>query len=376
MVAALTADDEERETDFAEIMNDLSTLDVSFQEVVHSALTGNSEVAKHQRFAENRMDTHKNAPMTPKGREAMVRFVVDGGLSKAAAARQFNTTPKTVAKWVARFRAEGVDGLRDRSSRPHSLPSQTAPATSAAIATLRRQRHTGKQIAAEVGVSPATVSRILRRLGLNRIRDLEPVEPVRRYEREKPGEMIHIDIKKLGRINGVGHRITGDRRGQSNLRARGQGPGWEYVHVCIDDHSRIAFAQVLPNERKQSAIRFLKAALAHYASLGISVERVMTDNGSCYKSFAFRRACKRLGLKHIRTRPYTPKTNGKAERFIQTSLREWAYARAYQHSRQRREQLAPWLHRYNWHRPHAGIGAKTPISRLRITEDNLLRLHS
>jgi len=322
------------------------------------------------------MDTHKNAPMTPKGREAMVRFVVDGGLSKAAAARQFNTTPKTVAKWVARFRAEGVDGLRDRSSRPHSLPSQTAPATSAAIATLRRQRHTGKQIAAEVGVSPATVSRILRRLGLNRIRDLEPVEPVRRYEREKPGEMIHIDIKKLGRINGVGHRITGDRRGQSNLRARGQGPGWEYVHVCIDDHSRIAFAQVLPNERKQSAIRFLKAALAHYASLGISVERVMTDNGSCYKSFAFRRACKRLGLKHIRTRPYTPKTNGKAERFIQTSLREWAYARAYQHSRQRREQLAPWLHRYNWHRPHAGIGAKTPISRLRITEDNLLRLHN
>jgi transposase InsO family protein/DNA-binding transcriptional regulator YiaG len=350
-------------------------LAVSFQEVVHSTLTGNSEVAKHQRFAENRMDTHKNAPMTPKGREAMVRFVVDGGLSKAAAARQFNTTPKTVAKWVARFRAEGVDGLRDRSSRPHSLPSQTAPATSAAIATLRRQRHTGKQIAAEVGVSPATVSRILRRLGLNRIRDLEPVEPVRRYEREKPGEMIHIDIKKLGRINGVGHRITGDRRGQSNLRARGQGPGWEYVHVCIDDHSRIAFAQVLPNERKQSAIRFLKAALAHYASLGISVERVMTDNGSCYKSFAFRRACKRLGLKHIRTRPYTPKTNGKAERFIQTSLREWAYARAYQHSRQRREQLAPWLHRYNWHRPHAGIGAKTPISRLRITEDNLLRLH-
>jgi transposase InsO family protein len=241
---------------------------------------------------------------------------------------------------------------------------------------LRHQRYTGKQIAAEVGVSPATVSRILRRLGLNRIRDLDPAEPVRRYEREKPGEMIHIDIKKLGRINGIGHRITGDRRGQSNLRARGLGPGWEYVHVCIDDHSRVAFAQVMPNERKQSAIRFLKAALAYYAGLGIKVERVMTDNGSCYKSFAFRRACNRLGLKHIRTKPYTPKTNGKAERFIQTSLREWAYARAYQHSSQRRDQLAGWLHRYNWHRPHTGIGAKTPISRLGLTEDNLLRLHS
>jgi len=160
----------------------------------------------------------------------------------------------------------------------HSLPSQTPPATSAAIGALRHQRYTGKQIAAEVGVSPATVSRILRRLGLNRIRDLDPAEPVRRYEREKPGEMIHIDIKKLGRINGIGHRITGDRRGQSNLRARGLGPGWEYVHVCIDDHSRVAFAQVMPNERKQSAIRFLKAALAYYAGLGIKVERVMTDN--------------------------------------------------------------------------------------------------
>jgi transposase InsO family protein len=201
------------------------------------------------------------------------------------------------------------------------------PINSAWLADVRLS-NTGKQIAAEVGVSPATVSRILSGLGLNRIRDLEPAEPVRRYEREKPGEMIHIDIKKLGRINRVGHRITGDRRGQSNLRARGQGPGWEYVRVCIDDYSRIAFARVLPNERKQSAIRFLKAALAHYASLGISAERVMTDNGSCYKSFAFRRACKRLGLKHIRTKPYTPKTNGKAERFIQNSLREWAYARA------------------------------------------------
>src|SRR6266478_2983511 len=250
------------------------------------------------------MDTHKNAPLTPKGREAMVRSVVEGGVTKAAAAHQFNTTAKTVAKWVERFRAEGVDGLRDRSSKPHSLPSQTAPATCTVIETLRRQRHTGKHIAAEVGVSAATVSRILRRLGLNRMRDLEPAEPVRRYEREHPGELIHIDIKKLGKFNRIGHRITGDRTGQSNLRSRGKGPGWEYVHVCIDDASRIAFSQVMKNEKKGCAVAFLKAAVAYYASLGVTVERVMTDNGSCYKSFAFRKACKRLRLKHIRTKPY------------------------------------------------------------------------
>src|SRR4029450_583126 len=316
------------------------------------------------------MNSHKNAPLTPKGREAMVRSVIEAGLRNAAAADQFTTTAKTVAKWVERFRAEGVDGLRDRSSRPHSLPSQTAPATCSTVEALRRQRYTGKQIAAETGVSPATVSRILRRLGLNRLSALEPAEPVRRYEREKPGELLHIDIKKLGKFSQIGHRITGDRRGQSNNR----GVGWEYVHVCIDDHSRIAFAKVMPSEKKRSATAFLRAALPYYESLGIKVERVMTDNGSCYKSFAFRRACKRLGLRHIRTKPYTPKTNGKAERFIQTSLREWAYARAYENSRQRKDELPAWLHRYNWHRPHAGIGDKTPISRLPLTEDNVLRV--
>jgi transposase InsO family protein len=322
------------------------------------------------------MDTHKNAPLTPKGREAMVRSVIEGGLTKAAAALQFNVTAKTVAKWVKRFRAEGVDGLRDRSSRPHSLPSQTLPATCAAVATLRRQRYIGKQIAAEVGISPATVSRILRRLGLNRMRDLEPAGPVRRYERDHPGELIHIDIKKLGKFNRVGHRITGDRTGQSNLRARGEGPGWEYVHVCIDDASRIAFSRVMKSERQGCAVAFLKAAIAYYASLGIKVERVMTDNGSCYKSFAFRKACRRLGLKHIRTKPYTPRTNGKAERFIQTSLREWAYARAYSTSKERAAELPRWLHRYNWHRPHGGIGSKPPISRLGLAGNNLLRLHN
>jgi transposase InsO family protein len=318
------------------------------------------------------MDTHKNARLTPKGREEMVRAVVDNGLTQALAAHRFNTSSKTVAKWVKRFRTEGVKGLCDRSSRPHCSPSQTPQATCDAVEILRRQRYTGEQIASQLAISPATVSRILRRLGLNRLSALEPAEPVRRYERDRPGELIHIDIKKLGKFNQIGHRITGDRSGQSSSR----GVGWEYVHVCIDDHSRIGFADIRPDQKKRSAVAFLKAAVTYYANLGVAVERVMTDNGSCYKSFAFRRACRRLGLKHIRTKPYTPKTNGKVERFIQTSLREWAYAYAYENSRQRKQQLPTWLHRYNWHRPHAGISDKTPISRLGLTGNNLLRLHS
>lgn len=318
------------------------------------------------------MDIHKNARLTPKGREGMVRAVVDCGLSKAEAARRYHTTSKTVAKWVERFGKEGVEALGDRSSKPLSSPNQSPQAICDAVEVLRRQRYTGAQIASQLAISPATVSRILRRRGLNKLSALEPAEPPRRYERERPGELIHIDIKKLGKFNQIGHRITGDRRGQSNSR----GVGWEYVFVCIDDHSRVAFAKIMANEKKRSAIAFLKAALAYYASLGITVERVMTDNGSCFMSFAFRRACKRLGLRHIRTRPYTPKTNGKAERFIQTSLREWAYATAYENSHQRKDHLPTWLHQYNWHRPHAGIDDKTPVSRLGLTENNVLRFHN
>ena len=316
------------------------------------------------------MDTHQNAVLTPKGRELMVRAVLDNGLAKATVARQFHTTAKTVSKWVKRFREEGVDGLRDRSSRPLSSPDQTPGAICAAVEALRRQRYTGKQIAAEVGVSAATVSRILRRMGLNRLSALEPAEPVRRYEREHPGELIHIDIKKLGKIGVVGHRITADRS------KRMRGIGWEYVHVCVDDASRIAIAEIKPDERKKSAVAFLKATVAYYARLGIKVERVMTDNGSCYRSRAFARACKRLKLRHIRTKPYTPKTNGKAERFIQTSLREWAYACAYQDSNGRADQLPIWLHRYNWHRPHGSLKDRSPISVLGLTGNNLLRLHT
>ena len=223
----------------------------------------------------------------------MVRAVVDDGLSVVTVARLYRTTPKTVAKWVARFWAEGIDGLRDRSSRRHSSPNPTPPPTCAAIEASRRQRHTGKQIAAEVGVSAATVSRVLRRLGLNSLKALEPAEPVRRYERANPGELIHIDIKKLGRIGSVGHRITGRRTGVVN---RHLGIGWEFVHVCIDDASRIAFSRVMNDERKTSAIAFLEAAVAYYASLGVKVEQVMTDNGSCYLSRAFGETCRSLAL--------------------------------------------------------------------------------
>jgi transposase InsO family protein len=315
------------------------------------------------------MNVHKNARLTPTGRERIVRQVESGQTPKAVG-EAAGVCPRTVGKWVDRYRREGLAGLHDRSSRPHRLHRPTPQTVVEQVEALRRQRHTGKQIAAELGLSPATVSRILRRLGLNKISALEPAEPVRRYEREYPGELIHIDIKKLGKIGIVGHRITGDRS------KRVRGIGWEYVHVCVDDASRIAFVQIKPDERKKSAVAFLKAAVAYYASLGIKVERVMTDNGSCYRSHAFRRACKRLELRHIRTRPYTPKTNGKAERFIQTSLREWAYAIAYDDSDQRTAQLPIWLHQYNWHRPHGSLKAKTPISRLGLSEDNLLRLHS
>jgi transposase InsO family protein len=315
------------------------------------------------------MNMHKNARLTPRGRERIVMQVLSGQTPQAVAFAA-GVCPRTVRKWVARFKAEGVEGLRDRSSRPRRLYRPTQHATFEQVEALRRQRWTGKQIAAEVGVSPATVSRILRRLGLNRLAALEPAEPVRRYEREHPGELIHIDIKKLSRFELVGHRITGDRQNKS------RGAGWEYVHVCIDDASRVAFSQILADQKKESAIAFLKAAVTYYASLGVTVARVMTDNGSCYRARAFARACRDLGLKHIRTKPYTPKTNGKAERFIQTALREWAYAQAYPTSDRRAQELSIWLHRYNWHRPHGSLKSKPPISRLALSEDNLLRLHN
>jgi transposase InsO family protein len=315
------------------------------------------------------MDIHKNARLTPHGRERMAKGIVSGQTPKAAG-EAVGVCPRTARKWADRYKQEGAAGMQDRSSRPHRLRQPTPRPVIDRIVELRRLRMPGKEIAATVGVSPATVSRVLKRLGLNKLSALEPAEPPRRYQRERPGEMLHIDIKKLARFDQVGHRITGDR--QTNSR----GAGWEFVHVCIDDASRIGFSQIKPDQRAPSAVAFLEAAVAYYASLGVGIERVMTDNGSCYRSKAFRNACHRLNIKHIRTRPYTPRTNGKAERFIQTALREWAYARAYDTSRQRAELLPAFLHRYNWHRPHSGIGAKPPITRLGLTEDNLLRLHS
>jgi transposase InsO family protein len=305
------------------------------------------------------MNIHKNARLTPHGRELIVRQVASGQAPKAAA-RAAGVCPRTVRKWVTRYKTEGIEGLWDRSSRPHRLYRPTPAAIVEQVEALRRQRFTGKQIAADVGVSPATVSRILKRLGLNRIQALEPAEPVRRYQREHPGELIHIDIKKLGRFERVGHRITG-----SPQQGKSRGAGWEFVHVCIDDASRLAFSRILPDEKKESAVAFLHAAVAYYRSLGVTVARVMTDNGSCYRSKAFRKACRDLGLKHIRTKPYTPKTNGKAERFIQTLLREWAYRRPYRTSNQRTRQLSPWLRYYNEQQPHGALGANPPISRIR-----------
>ena len=317
------------------------------------------------------MNIHKNARLTPWRREELARRVLEHGMPVSVAAVVFGVSSKTASKWVSRFRTEGAKGLWDRSSRPARFRRPTCASVVTNIIALRRQRLTGKHIAMETGVSPATVSRVLKRAGLSRLRDLEPAEPVRRYEREHPGELIHIDIKKLGRFNRVGHRITGDRTGQSNSR----GVGWEHVHVCVDDASRIAFTDILPDEKAVSAIAFLKAAVAYYKRLGVTVTRVMTDNGSCYKSFAFRDACKKLKLKHIRTKPYTPKTNGKAERFIQTCLREWAYARAYETSDQRARHLPSWTHMYNWHRPHGSLNSNPPISRLGLSGNNLVRLH-
>jgi transposase InsO family protein len=322
------------------------------------------------------MDIHKNARLTPHGRALLVRRILENGETPTAVATAVGVSPKTARKWVARFQAEGLDGLGDRSSRPHKLRQETSQATQERIVKLRRQRVSGQQIARDVGVSPATVSRVLKRAGISRLRDLDPAPPVRRYQRDHPGELIHLDIKKLGRFERAGHRVTGDRRGQSNRRGtKLGGMGWEFVHVCIDDASRVAFSQIKPNERKESAVAFLHAAVAYYARLGVTVARVMTDNGACYRSQAFREACKQLGLRHIRTKPYTPKTNGKAERFIQTALREWAYASAYETSDQRAQHLPAWLHSYNWHRPHGSLHSNTPISRLGLSENNLLRLH-
>jgi transposase InsO family protein len=278
----------------------------------------------------------------------------------------------TLKKWFRRYRAEGPAGLCDRTCRPHRSPRRLPEPLSTQILALRQQRRTGRFICQRLGVSAASVSRILQRAHLSRWRDLEPLPPVHRYERQHPGELLHLDIKKLGRIRGIGHRITGDRSRQ----ARTRGGGWDFVHVAIDDASRVALATVVPNERGDTASALLKATVARFEAQGVKIQRVMTDNGPPYVSFAFRDTCRELGIRHLRTRPYTPRTNGKAERFIQTCLREWAYAEAYPSSDTRTVALAHWLHHYNWHRPHSALKSQPPINRLRLDGNNLLKLHN
>ena len=297
---------------------------------------------------------------------------VKAGQRPRDVATSLGLCPKTVRKWVKRAaHGEPGDGWeQDRTSRPLRLYRPTPPERCDQVIALRRRRLSYAQISAVMGLSKPTICRILRRKGLNRLKSLEVPEPVVRYERALPGELLHFDIKKLGRIEAVGHRITG------NPQDHVKGAGWEYLHVVIDDHSRIAFAALLPTEGYLSALSFLEASLAFFAKLGARAQRLMTDNGSCYRAKIFKRACLNHGLRHIYTRFYRPKTNGKAERFIQTICKEWAYAQSYAHSDERQAHLLPWLHRYNWHRPHTSLKNKTPISRLPLSGDDLLRLHT
>ena len=312
------------------------------------------------------MNIHKNARTTPHSRLLMVRRVLEQKQPATRVAADFGISERTVRKWLARWRAGGEPALNDRSSaaaRPRRLPA----AQVAAIEALRRQRLTSPVIARRLGLPLSTVGGVLRRLGLGRLKCLDPPAPVVRYQRERPGELVHIDSKKLGKIAGIGHRITGRRSGMIN---RHPGIGWEYLHVAVDDASRLAYTEILPDERKASAIAFLARALAWFARHRVTIERIMTDNGSAYRSHDFRAACASAGLRHLRTRPYTPRTNGKAERFLQTVMRECAYARAFASSQERAAALPHWLHLYNVHRPHTALAGQPPISRL--TMNNLL----
>jgi transposase InsO family protein len=303
--------------------------------------------------------THANARLTLRGRLLLCERVTVERWTVAAAAAAAGVSSRTAWKWLARFRREGMAGLGDRSSAPHTIPHRTATARVAAVEQLRRLRMTSTQIAAELCMALSTVSAVLARLGLHRLSRLAPPEPPNRYERRHPGELLHIDVKKLGRIGRPGHRVNGDRR------TRTRGIGWEYVHVCVDDATRLAYVEVLEDERGKTAAGFLRRAVAHFVELGVRVRAVLTDNGSPYVSQIHAVACRELGLRHLRTRPYRPRTNGKAERFIRTMLAEWAYAATYHDSAHRRQVLLTWLTFYNRRRPHGALGHQAPTDRLR-----------
>jgi transposase InsO family protein len=302
--------------------------------------------------------SHRNAKTTPKGRVLLVRRVLDQGWSVEKAAVASGLSERTVYKWLARYRHEGTAALEDGASAPHQSPHRTRPHVERWILKLRAERLSGPAIARRTGVARSTVGNVLRRHGVGRLKPIEVRPAIRRYEREAPGELVHVDTKALGRIGHIGHRITGNRQHQS------RGIGWEHVHVCIDDASRLAYVEILPTQQKADAVGFMERAVAWFAGRGVRIERIMTDNGSAYRSRVFRDFCVAQGARHVRTRPYTPRTNGKAERFIQTLLREWAYARPYRTSGWRRRALKPWLGYYNQRRPHSALRDQAPITRL------------
>jgi transposase InsO family protein len=307
------------------------------------------------------MNVHGNAKLSVPTRLLLVRRVLEEGWAVAVAAAAVGVSERTGWKWLARFRAEGEAGLRDRSSAPHRVPRRTSPARERVIRGLRRLRMTAAEIAECLAMPLSTVSAVLRRIGLGKRSRLEPMEPPNRYQRRRPGELVHIDIKKLGRIpEGGGHRIHGRGAG----KPRNKSKGWDFVHVCVDDATRIAYVEILDDERAVTAIEFLERAVAHFAARGVIVRAVMTDNGSAYVSQLHTKTCARLGLRHHRTRPYRPRTNGKAERFIQTLLNGWAYAAAYYNSMHRAAALEAWIDFYNHRRPHGSLSKQAPATRL------------
>jgi transposase InsO family protein len=320
------------------------------------------------------MKIHGNARTCPNSRELLVRRIEGEGWSLRAAAEAAGISERSARKWLGRWRTEGVAGLLDRSSAPKRVPSRLPADRLAAIEALRRLRMTAAEIAEVLGMALSTVSRWLKRIGLGKRSALAPPEPPNRYERKRPGELVHVDIKKLGRILAAGHRVTGQRKSQVNTRKerkRHGKAGWEFVHVCVDDATRLAYVEVLPDEKGATAAGFLRRAAAWFAGMGIVVERVLSDNGACYRSRAHAAACAELGMGHLFTRPYRPRTNGKAERFIQTLTNRWAYGAIYGSSAERTAALSGWLTHYNFNRRHGSLGHKAPATRLAELEQRL-----
>jgi transposase InsO family protein len=316
------------------------------------------------------MNVHKNARLTLIGRERLVKQVLERGLTPAVASAAAGVSVRTTYKLLARYKKEGRAGLCDRGSRPKRLRCALNAKQRQTIEQLRRERRPYREIAQRVKAPLSTVARYVRGLGLNRLELLDPKPAVQRYEHEHPGDLVHLDIKRLVRFWRPGHRVTGSRLGASD------GAGYQFLHVAIDDHARVAYGELYRDERGLSAARFLARLVGYYRRLGVKIARILTDNGSAYRSKRFRRACQRLGIKHSRTRAYRPQTNGKAERFIQTALREWAYVRTYASSAERAKAWLPWLHRYNWHRPHTSLNHQPPIRRLGLSVNNLSALHT